>query len=116
MIGGHCGGVIQETFAIVEDENGNINECFPHEIRFLDKPEDIIKKRSLFMADKLIAEVNISNLDIAEAEYPEKLIESKLITAGFDLNKPFYRGPDSINNCVIFRQDILKNGEVKDGQ
>ncbi len=34
--GGHCGGVIGCTFAILEDENGNIGRYPAHEIRFTD--------------------------------------------------------------------------------
>lgn len=36
MIGGHPGGEIQFTFAIVEFEDGTIHEVAPHHIRFID--------------------------------------------------------------------------------
>lgn len=34
--GGHAGGVIRATFAIVEFENGVVGEVYPHEIKFAD--------------------------------------------------------------------------------
>lgn len=29
-------GIVQETIAIVEFEDGTVHECYPHEIRFTD--------------------------------------------------------------------------------
>jgi hypothetical protein len=36
MIGGHPGGVLKYTVGIIEYENGEIAECLPNEIQFLD--------------------------------------------------------------------------------
>ena len=36
MIGGHPGGQVSETFAIVEHEDGTIHEVEPTQIRFVD--------------------------------------------------------------------------------
>ena len=38
MIGGHPGGQVSETFAIVEYEDGTIHEVKPTYIRFVDNP------------------------------------------------------------------------------
>lgn len=32
--GGHAGGVIRDTFGIVEFENGVVGEVYPHKIKF----------------------------------------------------------------------------------
>ena len=37
MVSGHCGGVVSQTFAIVELEDGTVKECYPYEIKFLDE-------------------------------------------------------------------------------
>lgn len=37
LIGGHNGGLISQTFGIVEFEDGTVKECYPNEIKFLDK-------------------------------------------------------------------------------
>lgn len=37
MVGGHSGGLISQTFGIVELEDGTVKECYPYEIKFLDK-------------------------------------------------------------------------------
>lgn len=37
MMGGHDGGVIKVTFAIVELEDGTVKECYPNEITFTDR-------------------------------------------------------------------------------
>lgn len=37
MVGGHCGGGVSQTFAIVELEDGTVKECYPYEIKFLDE-------------------------------------------------------------------------------
>ena len=37
MIGGHNGGVISATLALVEFEDGRIEECYPHRIVFKDR-------------------------------------------------------------------------------
>ena len=39
MIGGHPGGQIHETFAIVEMEDGQIKEVKPRKVRFSDTKE-----------------------------------------------------------------------------
>lgn len=36
MVGGHGGGVIQDTFAIVEYEDGSIGRIAPEKIKFSD--------------------------------------------------------------------------------
>ena len=37
MIGGHAGGVVKQTVAIIEyEEDGTVHECYPNEIRFTD--------------------------------------------------------------------------------
>lgn len=36
MKGGHAGGVIRGTIAIVEFENGVVGEVYPHKIKFAD--------------------------------------------------------------------------------
>lgn len=36
MTGGHAGGQISQTVAIVEYEDGTVHECYPEEIRFLE--------------------------------------------------------------------------------
>lgn len=36
MMGGHTGGQIQHTTAIIEYEDGTVHECYPQEIQFLD--------------------------------------------------------------------------------
>lgn len=36
MIGGHVGGVIKHTVAIIEYEDGVVTECYPYEIKFTD--------------------------------------------------------------------------------
>lgn len=36
MIGGHPGGQVSATFAIVEYEDGTVHEVEPHNIRFVD--------------------------------------------------------------------------------
>lgn len=36
MIGGHTGGVLKWTVGIIEYENGEIAECLPNGIQFLD--------------------------------------------------------------------------------
>lgn len=36
MLGGHGGGEIQDTFALVEFEDGTIGEVLPYKVRFLD--------------------------------------------------------------------------------
>ncbi|MDB1935121.1 MULTISPECIES: hypothetical protein [Clostridium] len=36
MIGGHQGGVLKYTVGIVEFENGQVGECLPYEIKFID--------------------------------------------------------------------------------
>ena len=38
MIGGHPGGQVSGTFAIVEYEDGTIHEAEPTQIRFVDNP------------------------------------------------------------------------------
>ena len=38
MQGGHGGGVVRQTFGIVELENGEIQRFYPEEIRFTEKP------------------------------------------------------------------------------
>lgn len=40
MIGGHDGGVVRATLAIIELEDGRVEECYPHEVVFKDKVED----------------------------------------------------------------------------
>ncbi len=40
MIGGHGGGVIAQTFGIVEYEDGSVKECYPYKIRFLDNKHE----------------------------------------------------------------------------
>lgn len=37
MIGGHGGGVISTVLAIIEFEDGHIEECYPHGIVFKDQ-------------------------------------------------------------------------------
>lgn len=49
MVGGHGGGVIGCTFAIVEDEEGHVFRVHPYEIHFTDglstkQSEEIIKE------------------------------------------------------------------------
>jgi hypothetical protein len=39
MIGGHIGGVIADTFGIVEFEDGTVKKVYPPHIRFLDTEE-----------------------------------------------------------------------------
>jgi hypothetical protein len=36
MIGGHGGGVIRDTVAIVEHDDGTIHEYYPTEVKFID--------------------------------------------------------------------------------
>lgn len=36
MVGGHNGGEIKFTVAIIEWENGTVTECYPREVKFLD--------------------------------------------------------------------------------
>lgn len=38
MQGGHCGGVVKDTFALVEFEDGVIKECRCVGIKFCDSP------------------------------------------------------------------------------
>lgn len=37
MVGGHSGGVIADTFGIVEDGDGQVHRVRPEKIRFTDK-------------------------------------------------------------------------------
>lgn len=37
MVGGHSGGVIADTFGVVEDEKGRVHRVRPEKIRFTDK-------------------------------------------------------------------------------
>lgn len=37
MIGGHSGGQMSLTLAIVEYEDGTVHEAYPHEVVFTDK-------------------------------------------------------------------------------
>lgn len=39
MVGGHSGGVIADTFGIVEDGEGRVHRVRPERIRFTDKEE-----------------------------------------------------------------------------
>lgn len=41
MVGGHSGGRISATFALVEFEDGHIEECYPHEIVFKDMVKEV---------------------------------------------------------------------------
>lgn len=36
MVGGHSGGVLSDTYAIVEFEDGSVEKYRAHEVRFLD--------------------------------------------------------------------------------
>lgn len=36
MVGGHSGGVVSDTYAIVEYEDGSVSRCEVGEVRFLD--------------------------------------------------------------------------------
>lgn len=36
MIGGHNGGLIKNTVAIIEYEDGIVTECYPYEVKFID--------------------------------------------------------------------------------
>lgn len=36
MVGGHCAGQISRTYALVEDESGQINRYEPSNVRFVD--------------------------------------------------------------------------------
>lgn len=40
MIGGHGGGVVSATFGIVELEDGSVIECYPNEVKFLDRKHE----------------------------------------------------------------------------
>lgn len=40
MVGGHEGGVLRATFAIIEFEDGRVEECYPHEVVFKDRGVD----------------------------------------------------------------------------
>lgn len=37
-VGGHTGGQLYQTVAIVEYDDGSVHEAYPSEIRFLDTP------------------------------------------------------------------------------
>jgi len=37
MVGGHNGGVLKYTVAIIEYENGVVTECYPYEVKFIDR-------------------------------------------------------------------------------
>ncbi|MFT9496351.1 hypothetical protein [Anaerosolibacter sp.] len=37
MAGGHSSGVVKYTVGIIEYEDGVVTECYPYEIRFLDR-------------------------------------------------------------------------------
>lgn len=39
MVGGHSGGVIADTFGIVEDGDGRVHRVRPEKIQFTDKEE-----------------------------------------------------------------------------
>ena len=39
MAGGHNGGIISATLALVEFEDGRVEECYPHRIVFKDRVE-----------------------------------------------------------------------------
>ncbi len=39
MVGGHDGGIISATLALVEFEDGRVEECYPHRIVFKDRLE-----------------------------------------------------------------------------
>lgn len=39
MVGGHNGGRISATLALVEFEDGRVEECYPHRIVFKDRLE-----------------------------------------------------------------------------
>lgn len=38
MVGGHNGGVISCTLGIIEYEDGHVQECYPSDIKFTNKP------------------------------------------------------------------------------
>lgn len=57
MVGGHNGGVLMHTVAIIEYEDGVITECYPHEIKFIDKPVE---------SPPVNYAINISNLVMGE--------------------------------------------------
>ena len=40
MVGGSPGGQCSLMLAVVEDENGQVHEVYPREVRFLDSPMD----------------------------------------------------------------------------
>lgn len=40
MVGGAPGGQCSMVFAIVEDEQGQVHEVYPREVRFLDRGEE----------------------------------------------------------------------------
>jgi hypothetical protein len=37
MVGGHNGGVFKNTVGIIEYEDGVVTECYPYEIKFVDR-------------------------------------------------------------------------------
>lgn len=37
MVGGHNGGVLKYTVAIIEYEDGVVTECYPYEVKFVDR-------------------------------------------------------------------------------
>lgn len=40
MVGRHKGGVVKYTTAIIEYEDGIVTECYPYEVKFVDKKTD----------------------------------------------------------------------------
>lgn len=129
MIGGHAGGQITETFAIVEYEDGTIQEVQPNRIKFVTgiineydftphderkKDDELLRLRQEYEALHkrflhLISSKVIQQFD----EYDQRKLDYKFDVSKFDEEFLKYKSAYELLKCCKSCNQCIKSGNCK---